>query len=96
MFFFGKKKSENLRAVLVGAVAGAVAAVCVIAAYEFLRTEKGKAVFAKAKATTISAAGKVRGKATRVWGVVRSKLSKNAVSCECRSSGEILEASIEP
>ena len=60
--FCNKKKTNDLTAdvVLVAAAAGAVAAGCVIAAYEALKSEKGQAAIAKTKAATVAAAGKVK------------------------------------
>ena len=57
MKFCNKKKTKDLTAdvVLVAAAAGAVAAGCVIAAYEALKSEKGQAAIAKTKAATVAA-----------------------------------------
>ena len=57
--------------VLVAAAAGAVAAGCVIAAYEALKSEKGQAAIAKTKAATVAAAGKVKETTVAAAGKVK-------------------------
>ena len=71
--FCNKKKTNDLTAdvVLVAAAAGAVAAGCVIAAYEALKSEKGQAAIAKTKAATVAAAGKVKATAVTTAGKVK-------------------------
>ena len=71
--FCNKKKTNDLTAdvVLVAAAAGAVAAGCVIAAYEALKSEKGQAAIAKTKAATVAAAGKVKETAVTAAGKVK-------------------------
>ena len=71
--FCNKKKTNDLTAdvVLVAAAAGAVAAGCVIAAYEALKSEKGQAAIAKTKAATVAAAGKVKATAVTAAGKVK-------------------------
>ena len=71
--FCNKKKTNDLTAdvVLVAAAAGALAAGCVIAAYEALKSEKGQAAVAKTKAATITAAGKVKGATVAAAGKVK-------------------------
>ena len=71
--FCNKKKTNDLTAdvVLVAAAAGAVAAGCVIAAYEALKSEKGQAAIAKTKAATVAAAGKVKETAVTTAGKVK-------------------------
>lgn len=71
--FCNKKKKSELTAdmVLIAAAAGAIAAGCVIATYEALKTEKGQAAIAKTKAATVAATGKV--KATAAVAAVKVK-----------------------
>ena len=71
--FCNKKKTNDLTAdvVLVAAAAGAVAAGCVIAAYEALKSEKGQAAIAKTKAATVAAAGKVKETTVAAAGKVK-------------------------
>ena len=71
--FCNKKKTNDLTAdvVLVAAAAGAIAAGCVIAAYEALKSEKGQAAIAKTKAATVAAAGKVKETAVTAAGKVK-------------------------
>ena len=104
--FCNKKKTNDITAdvVLVAAAAGAVAAGCVIAAYEALKSEKGQAAIAKTKAATVAAAGKVKATATAAAGkvketavnavdAVKAKLPKKAEACECAE--EAIEAPVE-
>lgn len=72
-FEFNKKQNNTLTpdVVAVAAAAGALAAGCIIAAYEVLKSEKGQAGIAKAKATTTAAAGKVKETATAAAGKVK-------------------------
>ena len=71
--FCNKKKTNDITAevVLVAAAAGAVAAGCVIAAYEALKSEKGQAAIAKTKAATVAAAGKVKETTVAAAGKVK-------------------------
>lgn len=95
-FEFNKKKTNDLigDVVLVAAAAGAVAAGCVIAVYEALKSEKGQAGIAKVKTATVHAAGKVKETATAAAGkvkttataavdAVKAKLPKKAATDEC-------------
>ena len=107
--FCNKKKTNDLTAdvVLVAAAAGAVAAGCVIAAYEALKSEKGQAAIAKTKAATVAAAGKVKETAavaadkvkttaTTAVDAVKAKLPKKAEACECEETvEETVEAPVE-
>ena len=81
MKFCNKKKKGELPAdmVLIAAAAGAIAAGCVIATYEALKSEKGQAAIAKTKAATVSAAGKVKATATVVAGKVKETAAVAAV-----------------
>ena len=81
MKFCNKKKKGELTAdmVLIAAAAGAIAAGCVIATYEALKSEKGQAAIAKTKAATVSAAGKVKATATVVAGKVKETAAVAAV-----------------
>ena len=94
--FCNKKKTNDLTAdvVLVAAAAGAIAAGCVIAAYEALKSEKGQAAIAKTKAATVVAAGKVKETAVTTAGkvkataataidAVKAKLPKKDEECAC-------------
>ena len=79
--FCNKKKKSELTAdmVLIAAAAGAIAAGCVIATYEALKTEKGQAAIAKTKAATVAAAGKVKATATVAAGKVKETAAVAAV-----------------
>ena len=102
--FCNKKKTNDLTAdvVLVAAAAGAVAAGCVLAAYEALKSEKGQAAIAKTKAATVAAAGKVKetaavaadkvkATATTAVDAGKAKLPKKAEACECEAVEEVVE-----
>ena len=108
--FCNKKKTNDITAdvVLVAAAAGAVAAGCVIAAYEALKSEKGQAAIAKTKAATVAAAaktkaatvaaaGKVKETAVNAVDAVKAKLPKKAEACECECecAEEVVEAECE-
>ena len=108
MKFCNKKKKGELTAdmVLIAAAAGAIAAGCVIATYEALKSEKGQAAIAKTKAATAAAAGKVKAtaavaadkvKATATSAVdaVKAKLPKKDVACECECAEEIVVEAVE-
>ena len=71
--FYNKKQNNDLTAdvVAVAAAAGALAAGCVIAAYEALKSEKGQAAIAKTKAATVAAAGKVKDTTVAAAGKVK-------------------------
>ena len=71
--FCNKKKTNDITAdvVLVAAAAGAVAAGCVIAAYEALKSEKGQAAIAKTKAATVAAAAKTKAATVAAAGKVK-------------------------
>ena len=81
MKFCNKKKKGELTAdmVLIAAAAGAIAAGCVIATYEALKSEKGQAAIAKTKAATAAAAGKVKATAAVAADKVKATAAVAAV-----------------
>lgn len=108
-FEFVKKKQKtelSAEVVAVAAAAGALAAGCVIATYEALKSEKGQAAVAtvktatinaatKVKETTVAAADKVKATAVNAVETVKAKLPKKAEAeceCECECACECEEA----
>ncbi len=91
------KKQNTSEIVLIAAAAGAAAAGAVIAIYEVLKSEKGQAGIAKAKAGVVNTAGKVKNGVVNTAGKIKSKLpSKAPAADECDCDLGLEDEVIEP